>query len=74
MTHRAETEVVAITYSLDRAEKRELERLVRQGRIAKWRGRWFPIAGAPFGIGPLKTCYGPAVIRDALQALCHDPR
>jgi hypothetical protein len=36
-----------------------LERAVRKGELAKWRGRWFPIAGAPFGIGPLKTCYGP---------------
>ncbi|HEX5321470.1 MAG TPA: hypothetical protein VFW46_20090 [Stellaceae bacterium] len=40
------------------AWKRALEKEVRAGRLAKWRGFWFPTAGAPHGIGPLKTCYG----------------
>jgi len=38
--------------------KAALEKEVRAGRLAKWRGYWFPTAGAPWGIGPLKTCYG----------------
>ena len=34
-----------------------LNGLVRAGKLVKWRGRWFPAAGAPWGMGPLKTCY-----------------
>lgn len=40
------------------AWKAALEKEVRAGRLAKWRGYWHPHAGAPWGIGPLKTCYG----------------
>jgi hypothetical protein len=43
---------------IDHASKLKIMREVRAGRLAKWRGRWFPEAGAPRGIGPLKTCYG----------------
>lgn len=39
-------------------EKRVLDQAVRAGKLAKWRGHWFPHAGAPHGIGPLKTCWG----------------
>jgi hypothetical protein len=38
--------------------ERQIMKHVKAGRLASWRGRWFPVAGAPFGIGPLKTCYG----------------
>lgn len=44
--------------------KRALNKELRAGRIVKWRGCWFPIAGSNFGIGPLKTCYGTAEARD----------
>ncbi len=37
---------------------RALDKMVKAGQIAKWRGKWFPVAGAGFGIGPDKTCYG----------------
>ena len=37
---------------------RALNKMARAGQIAKWRGKWFPIAGAPGGIGPDKDCYG----------------
>ncbi len=46
------------------AWKRALEREVRAGRLAKWRGKWFPTAGAPWGIGLDKTCYGTPELRD----------
>ena len=36
-----------------------LRRAVRRGEIAKWRGAWFPVCGAPHGLLPLKTCFGP---------------
>lgn len=48
--------------------KRMLEREVRAGRLAKWRGKWFPQAGAPFGMGPDKTCYGTPELRDAFAS------
>lgn len=35
-----------------------LKQAVRAGRLVTWRGKWFPIAGAQYGIGPLKTCWG----------------
>jgi len=44
--------------------KQMLEREVRAGRLTKWRGKWFPHAGAPFGLGPDKTCYGTPALRD----------
>ena len=57
-------QVIACIGQLDDGTRRELERLAKRGIIAKWRGYWHPVAGAPWGIGPLKTCYGVAAIRD----------
>lgn len=37
---------------------RQLDKLVRAGTLVKWRGYWYPVAGASFGIGPLKSCWG----------------
>lgn len=37
---------------------KQLDKLVRSGALIKWRGHWYPVAGAAFGIGPLKTCWG----------------
>lgn len=54
---------------IDHQTKLALERAVRSGVIAKWRGYWFPLAGAPMGIGPLKTCYGPAETRDYFESM-----
>lgn len=51
------------------AWRKALQREVRAGRLVTWRGRWFPIAGARFGIGPLKTCYGTVTARDLLQPI-----
>lgn len=37
--------------------KAVMDRAVRAGKLAKWRGKWFPLAGASCGIGPDKTCW-----------------
>ena len=44
--------------------KRALDQAVRAGELATWRGHWHPVPGAPFGIGPLKTCWGRPEHRD----------
>lgn len=38
--------------------KRTLEREVRAGRLVTWRGAWYPVTGAPYGLHPFKQCYG----------------
>lgn len=38
--------------------ERELNKLTRSGELSKWRGKWYPVAGASFGNGPDKTCWG----------------
>lgn len=50
--------VIRASGQLDKATTRELDRLVRAGTLAKWRGHWYPCAGANYGIGPLKSCWG----------------
>lgn len=65
----AMVEVIPNIGQIDHQAKLALERAVRNGVIAKWRGYWFPWAGAPVGIGPLKTCYGPAVVRDFFETM-----
>jgi hypothetical protein len=40
------------------ATERQLNKLVAAGTLLKWRGKWYPVAGASFGIGPDKTCWG----------------
>jgi hypothetical protein len=57
---RALERVVVDIGQLSQADRRALDREVRRGKLQKWRGRWCPVPGAPWGIGPLKTCYGPA--------------
>jgi hypothetical protein len=63
--------VIADIGQVNGAWKRALEKEVRAGRLAKWRGHWYPTAGAPWGIGPLKTCYGTPEIA-AHFATTHD--
>lgn len=38
--------------------EKQLNKLVRAGTLLKWRGKWYPVAGASFGLGPDKTCWG----------------
>lgn len=49
--------------------RKALEHEVRAGRLVTWKGKWFPIAGAQFGVGPNKTCYGTPEAREAVLAL-----
>lgn len=39
-------------------QAKQLDKWVKMGQLAKWRGYWYPNAGANFGIGPLKSCWG----------------
>lgn len=66
-------EVIANCGQVRGVWKRTLEREIRKGRLVKWRGRWFPIAGAPFGLGPLKVCYGTAEARERVGAAYVQP-
>lgn len=61
--------VVADIGQVEGLWKEMLERDVRAGRLAKWKGKWHPVAGAPFGLGPDKTCYGVPAIRDHFAEL-----
>lgn len=51
-------EVIVNIGQVDAETQRALDKLVRAGTLAKWRGHWYPTAGANFGIGPLKSCWG----------------
>lgn len=51
---------------IDRPVKNALKREIRAGRLVSWRGKWHPVAGAPFGFGPDKTCYGTESARAAV--------
>ena len=50
--------VVVNIGQIDHQSKLALERAVRAGRLTKWRGFWHPVAGASWGLGSPKTCYG----------------
>lgn len=53
----AEHGCIAMIGQVDAPERRQLERAVKNGRLAKWRATWTaPLGG--YGIGPLKTVYG----------------
>lgn len=53
------------------AWKAALEKEVRAGRLTKWKGHWYPVAGAPWGMGPLKTCYGLPEIAEHFASIKH---
>lgn len=50
-------EVVVDIGHLGKIDVRLLDRAVRAGKLVKWRGKWFPNAGAPVGVGPDKNCW-----------------
>lgn len=50
-------EVLVNIGQIDDHSKRQWDRLVRKGIVLKWRGKWYPITGDPWGMGPDKTCY-----------------
>lgn len=51
-------EVICSIGQIDEPTKRALDKLVKAGTLIKWKGKWFPVAGASYGIGPLKQCWG----------------
>ena len=60
--------VVISLGQLTDGDRRALDREVKRGRLEKWRGHWFPVSGASFGIGPLKLCWGLPGMRAAVQS------
>lgn len=58
-------DVFADTGQVKGAWKAALRKEIKAGRLVTWKGHWFPHPGSPFGMGPLKTCYGIPEIRDA---------
>jgi hypothetical protein len=59
--------IIVNTGQLQKADTKALDREVRRGALVKWRGYWHPIAGAAWGIGPLKTCYGTPAAKAAVN-------
>lgn len=57
-------DVVCDIGQVDMPTKRMLDNLAKDGTLAKWRGHWYPTAGAPWGIGPLKSCWGPPEVAE----------
>lgn len=55
----AHRRVVCNTGQISKLDAGRLNRAAKRGEIEKWRGHWFPIPGAPWGLGPLKSCWGP---------------
>lgn len=51
-------EVVVNIGQVDKPTARALDKMVRTGELLKWRGKWYPVAGASWGLGPDKTCWG----------------
>jgi hypothetical protein len=51
-------DVIVDIGQVEKATRRALEKLVRAGTLLQWRGKWYPLAGASWGLGPDKTCWG----------------
>lgn len=51
-------EVIVDIGQVDKATARVLNKMVAGGEALKWRGKWYPVAGASYGLGPDKTCWG----------------
>lgn len=59
--------VVVDIGQIDGSTRRALNREVAKGALMRWRGFWYPVAGASHGLGPLKTCWAvPEVRKDLL--------
>jgi hypothetical protein len=50
-------EVICNIGQITKKDRYLLDRLVRDGTVTNWRGHWASVAGASYGIGPLKTCW-----------------
>lgn len=51
-------EVICHIGQISDTDRAALDRAVKRGQLQKWRGRWWPVAGAQYGIGPLRSCWG----------------
>lgn len=51
-------EVVVNIGQVNKPTARALDNLVKAGTLLKWRGKWYPVAGAAWGLGPDKMCWG----------------
>lgn len=47
---------------------KQLAKMVRAGTVLKWRGKWYPVAGAAWGLGPDKTCWALPIVRDNIAS------
>ncbi len=59
--------VIADIGQLSAADRAALDGAVKAGTLSRWRGRWYPVTGARYGLGPPKTCYGTAAARAAVS-------
>jgi hypothetical protein len=57
-------EVAVNIGQLEPEEIRALNKAVKSGELVTWRGKWFPVTGASFGMGPDKTCWGTPEAKD----------
>lgn len=55
----AQQRVICNIGQITKKDLSALRRAAKAGTIEQWRGYWHPIPGAPIGLGPLKTCFGP---------------
>ena len=62
----AKRNVICNIGQLTKLEVCQLNAAAVDGTISKWRGYWHPVPGASFGIGNLKTCWGPVGAKDML--------
>lgn len=60
-------QVIVNIGQLPATDKRLLDAAVRRGKLVRWRGHWAPVAGAWYGIGPLKTCYGLPEVKERVS-------
>jgi hypothetical protein len=63
----ARKRVVVSIGQLSRTDRAALDYAVKIGFLVKWRGYWYPVAGAAYGVGPLKTCWGTERLRSAIE-------
>lgn len=62
-------DVVADIGQVKGAWKAQLKKEVKAGRLVTWKGKWYPTAGASWGMGPDKTCYGTPELREHFATL-----
>lgn len=64
-----EGEVIVQIGHVSPLEVKLLDQAVRAGKLTKFRGKWFPITGAKFGIGPNKMCWATPEVAARVQSI-----